>query len=78
MLAESLRSFPDRSEKWKRLRRLCPQGRDQAPQWEKKGERKTKQNKAKKTVSQAILKQGRTLFFLRFSIKNVRSWPYDA
>ena len=77
MLAESLRSFPDRSGKWKRLRRLCSQDRDQAPQWEKKGQNKTKQQK-KKTVSQAILKQGRTLFFSRFSIKNVRSWPYDA
>ena len=74
LLAESLRSFPDRSGKWKRLRRLCSQGRDQAPQWEKKGERKTKkQNKTKKTASQAILQQGRD-----FCIKNVRSWPYDA
>ena len=76
MLAESLRSFPDRSGKWKRLRRLCSQGRDQALQWEKKGQNKT--TTKKKTVSQAILKQGRTLFFSRFSIKNVRSWPYDA
>lgn len=46
-----------------------------APQWGKKGERK-KQNK--KTVSQAILKQGRTLFFSGFLYKKMQDHGRDS